>query len=173
MGALLGPTQPMVGAYGRFLRRYSRMLTQLEFEIDHVHGRRLGPSIMTLHVQLAWRNWTVVQPDSGETESIDPHDFGAGLSMLETQNNLMWLTSISNVPLLLNLSLGSRTPASAPVASRAPAGPRVPSAAQAPAAAPSGGGPPRSSCCTLRGQEHGTPCYVHRKHPVLQECPGP
>jgi hypothetical protein len=55
MGALLGPAHPVVGAYDRFLRRYSRMLTRLEFEIDHAHGRRLGPSIMTFHVQLAWR----------------------------------------------------------------------------------------------------------------------
>jgi hypothetical protein len=60
MGALVGPVHPVVGTYGRFLRKYSRMLTRLEFEIDHVHGRRLGPSIMTLHVQLAWRNWLVV-----------------------------------------------------------------------------------------------------------------
>jgi hypothetical protein len=47
MGALLGNPHPVVGAYGRFLRRNSRMLTRLEFEIDHAHGRRLGSSIMT------------------------------------------------------------------------------------------------------------------------------
>jgi hypothetical protein len=68
MGALMGPAHPVVGVYGRFLRKYSRILTRLEFEIDHVHGRRLGPSIMMFHVQLAWRNWMVVQPDSGEME---------------------------------------------------------------------------------------------------------
>jgi hypothetical protein len=79
-------------------------MTRLKFEIDHVHGRPLGPSIMTLHVQLAWRNWMVVQLDSGETESIAPPDFGAGLSMLETQNNFMWLPSVTNVPMLLNAS---------------------------------------------------------------------
>jgi hypothetical protein len=106
MGALLGPAHPMMGTYDRFLRKYSRMLTRIEFEIDHVHGRRLGPSIMTFHVQLAWWNWLVVQLDSGETKSISPLDFGAGLSMLETQNNLMWLPSVTNVPLFLSLSLG-------------------------------------------------------------------
>jgi hypothetical protein len=47
----------------------------------------------------------VVQMDSGEKESIDPPDFGAGLTMLEIQNNLLWLPSVTNVPLLLNLSL--------------------------------------------------------------------
>jgi hypothetical protein len=91
MGALLGPAHPLVGAYGRFLWRYIRMRTRLEFEIDHAHGCRLGPSIMTFNVQLAWRNWMVVQLDSGETES-------------ETQNNLMWLPSVTNVPLLISLS---------------------------------------------------------------------
>jgi hypothetical protein len=91
MEALLGNGHPTVTAYGRFLRRYSRMLTRIEFEIDHAHGRRLGPSIMTFHVQLDWRNWLVVQLEAGGTESIDPPDFGTGLTMLETQNNLMWL----------------------------------------------------------------------------------
>jgi hypothetical protein len=118
------------------------MLTRLEFEIDHFHGRRLGPSIMTFHVQLAWRNWLVLQLDSGETESISPPDFGAGLSMLETQNNLMWLPSVTNVPLLLSLSLGGgRTPAPAPVVAIAPAVARSPAAARAPASTPPGGLP--------------------------------
>jgi hypothetical protein len=112
MGALLGPAHPVVGTYGRFLWRYSRMLARLELEIEHVHVQPLGLSIMMFYVQLAWRNWMVVHPDSGETESIDPPDFGAGLSMLETQNNLMWLPSITNFPLLLSLSLGSHTRAS-------------------------------------------------------------
>jgi hypothetical protein len=133
-GALLGPAHPVVGAYSRFLWRYSRMLARLEFEIDHVHGWRLGPSIMMFYVQLAWRNWMVVQLESGETESIDPPYFGAGLSMLETQNNLMWLPSVTNVPLLPNLSLGSRTPMTAPVTLRESTGARTPSTAWAPAA---------------------------------------
>jgi hypothetical protein len=139
MGALLGPAHPVVGTYGRFLKEYSRMLTRLEFEIDHVHGRRLGPSIMTFHVQLAWRNWLVVQLDYGKTESISPQDFGAGLSILETQKNLMWLPSVTNVPLLLSLSLGGRTPAPAPVVARAPSVARAPAAARSPDSTPPGG----------------------------------
>jgi hypothetical protein len=110
MGSLLGNGHPAVTDYGRFLQRYSRMLTRLEFEIDHAHGRRLGPSLMTFHVQLAWRNWMVVQLEAGETEAIDPPDFNTGLTMLETQNNLMWLPSITNVPMLLNLSVPIRAP---------------------------------------------------------------
>jgi hypothetical protein len=79
MGALLGHAHPAVVVYYRFLRRYSRMLTRLEFEIDHAHGWYLGTSIVTFHIQLAWRNWMVVQLDSSEKEVIDPPDFGAGL----------------------------------------------------------------------------------------------
>jgi hypothetical protein len=56
MGDILGNGHPAVTDYGRFLRRYSRLMTHFEFEIDHAHGRRLGPSLMTFHVQLAWRN---------------------------------------------------------------------------------------------------------------------
>jgi hypothetical protein len=44
----------------------------------------------------------------GETVDINPHDFGTGLTIFETQNNMMWLPSVVNVPLLLNLSLTSR-----------------------------------------------------------------
>jgi hypothetical protein len=128
MGTLLGNGHPVVTAYGRFLRRYIRMLTRLEFEIDHAHGRRLGPSLMTFHVQLAWWNWTVAQLEAGETEAIDPPDFGTGLTMLETHNNLMWLPSITNVPMLLNLSV----PIRAPPAGRTP-GPAPPVRAPAPA----------------------------------------
>jgi hypothetical protein len=127
-GALLGNGHPAVTAYGRFLRRYSRMLTRLEFEIDHAHGRRLGPSLVTFHVQLAWRNWMVVQLEAGETEAIDPPDFGTGLTMLETQNNFMWLPSITNVPMLLNLSV----PIQAPPTGRTP-GPAPPVRAPVPA----------------------------------------
>jgi hypothetical protein len=111
------------------------MLTRLEFEIDHAHGRRLGPAIMTFHVQLAWRNWMVLQLDTGETDAITLPDFGVGLTMLETQNNLMWLPSVTNIPLLLNLSLAQRpVTARAPVTAPAPAGNRAPHAAAAPPA---------------------------------------
>jgi hypothetical protein len=126
MGALLGHSRPVGIAYDRFLQRYSQMLTHWEFKIDHVHGRHLGPSLITFHVQLAWRNWMIVQLDSGGVIDIDPPDFGAGLTMLETQNNLMWSASVTNVPLLLNLSLTSRptvgltrAPSPAPVAAQA------------------------------------------------------
>jgi hypothetical protein len=153
MVALLGPAHPVVSAYGRFLRKYSRMLTRLEFEIDHVHGRRLGPSIMTFHVQLAWQNWLVVQLDSGETESISPPDFGAGLSMLETQNNLMWLPSITNVPLLLSLSLGGGTHPRASTGD-----------SKSTSTCPSRGAITR---CISISPEHGTSCYVYHEHPII------
>jgi hypothetical protein len=140
MGALLGPAQHVMGVYGLFLWRYIRMLTRLEFEIDHTHGRCLGPSMMTFHVQLAWCNWMVVQLDSGEIESIDPPDFGTGLAMLETHQNLMWLPSVTNVPLLVNLSLSPgaaviHVPAPVPASARPPAAAR--------ASAPAGGAPRR------------------------------
>jgi hypothetical protein len=99
MGALMGTTHPTILAYGRFLRQYDRLFTRLESEIDQVYGRRLGPSLVTFHVQLAWRNWLVVQPDANETVRLDPPAFTQGLNMMEVQNNLMWLPTINNVPL--------------------------------------------------------------------------
>jgi hypothetical protein len=58
MGALMGTSHPALVAYGH--------------EIDQVYGRRLGPSLVTFHVQLAWRNWLVVQLDANETVRLDP-----------------------------------------------------------------------------------------------------
>jgi hypothetical protein len=100
MGALMGTAHPTILAYGRFLRQYDRLFTLLESEIDQVYGRLLGPSLGIFHVQLAWRNWLVVQLDASETVRLDPPAFTQGLSMMEVQNNLMWLPIITNVPTL-------------------------------------------------------------------------
>jgi hypothetical protein len=138
MGTLLGHPHPTSTEYGLFFIRYSRMLTRLDFEIDYTHGQRLGPSLVIFNVQLAWRNWTMLQLDSGEIVLINPPDFGAGLAMVETQNNLMWLPSVTNVPLLLNLSLASR-----PAAGRTPDPDSVPVAART--ATPARGAPRTAS----------------------------
>jgi hypothetical protein len=166
MGTLLGHTHPCVVAYGRFLRRYIRMLTRLEFETDHTHGWCLPPSSMTFHVHLAWRNWMVVQLESSKMEAIDPPDFDAGLAMLETQNNLMLIPSMTNMYLLLNPSL---TPC--------PATGQTPAPAPEPAAAwistPTGGILPwrhdhaatKVACHQTLSRRH-----VYRQHTVCSEC---
>jgi hypothetical protein len=59
----------------------------------------------------------VVQLEAVEREVINPVDLGAGITMLEIQKNLMCIPSITNVPMLLNLS----TPLQAGPATRAPA----------------------------------------------------
>jgi hypothetical protein len=112
LGALLGGSHPVVLAYGRFLQLYDRLETRLESELDHAHGQRLGPALMVFHVHLAVRNWLVCQLDVGETEYLPPPDFCQGLNMLEVQNNLMWLTTVTNVPALLALRLVTRASAS-------------------------------------------------------------
>jgi hypothetical protein len=113
MGALVGTSHPALGTYGRFLRQYDRLFTRLESEIDQVYDRRLGPSLVTFHVQLAWRNWCVVQLDANETVCLDPPDFTQGLNMLEIQNNLMWLPTVTNIPALSALHSLARQPAAA------------------------------------------------------------
>jgi hypothetical protein len=81
--------------------------------VDQVYGRRLGPSLVTFHVQLAWRNWLVVQLNANETVCLDPPDFTQGLNMLEIQNNLMWLPTVTNIPALSALRSPARQPAAA------------------------------------------------------------
>jgi hypothetical protein len=115
MRALMGPKHPALVAYGRFLRQCGRLFSRLESDIDQVYGRRLGPALVTFHVQLAWRNWMVVQLDANETVRLDPPDFTQGRNMLEVQNNLMWLPTVTNIPALSALRANVRTPAAAPL----------------------------------------------------------
>jgi hypothetical protein len=62
---------------------------------------------------MAWRNWLVVQLDANETVCLDPKDFTQGLNMLEIQNNLMWLPTVTNIPALSALRSLTRQPAAA------------------------------------------------------------
>jgi hypothetical protein len=127
MGALLGVEHPLVGSYGRFLRQYNRLMTRLESEVDQVHGRQLGPSLVTFHIQLMWHNWLVAQLDAAQTDWVDPLVFGVGLSMMEAQNNVMWLPTVTNVPLLLALRHIPRVDLTATPSVRVPAA-RAPTA---------------------------------------------
>jgi hypothetical protein len=135
LGALLGDAHPILLAYGRFLRLYDRMETRLESELDHVYGRRLGPALMVFHVQLALRSWYMRQLDVLERGRIHPPDFCQGLHMLEVQNNLMWLPTVTNVPALLALRATVRvSAASGPVAASAVGIPATTGGKAAPAA---------------------------------------
>jgi hypothetical protein len=96
------------------------LMTHLESEVDQVHGRRLGPSLVTFHIQLMWRNWLVAQLDAAQTNWVDPPVFGVGLSMLEAHDNLMWLPTVTNVPLLLALRHIPRVGLAAAPAARVP-----------------------------------------------------
>jgi hypothetical protein len=99
-----------------------------------VHDRRLGPSLVTFHIQLMWRNWLAAQLDAAETMWVEPPAFGVGISMMEAQNNLMWLPMVTNVPLILYLCNTPRAAVAVAPAARAP----VARAAAARTAAPTG-----------------------------------
>jgi hypothetical protein len=113
LGALVKNAHPVVLAYGIFLRLYEWLATSLESDLDHVYGRRLCPSLMVYHVQLAIRDWLACQMDVAETECMSPPDFCQGLNLLELQNNLVWLPTTTNAPALLDLRVA--TQASSPV----------------------------------------------------------
>jgi hypothetical protein len=78
------------------------------FALDHAYDHHLGPAVVVFHVQLAVRNWMVCQLDVLETELLDPPDFCQGLHMLEVQNNLMWLPTVTNVPALFGTCVITR-----------------------------------------------------------------
>jgi hypothetical protein len=100
-----------MGSHGGFLRQYDRMITWRESEIDQVHGRRLGPSLVTFHVQFVWRNWLVMELDAGEIGWVKAPDFSQGLNMLDIHNNIMWLPTVINIPTLLDFRATPRAPA--------------------------------------------------------------
>jgi hypothetical protein len=103
LGALLGDDHPVLLAYGRFLCLYHCMETCLDSELDHAYGCRLGPALVVFHVQLTLRNWYMQQLDVQERNQIAPPDFCQGLHMLEVQNNLMWLPTVTSIPSMLAL----------------------------------------------------------------------
>jgi hypothetical protein len=103
LGALMGNSHPVVVAYGLFWRLYEQLETRLESKLDHVYGRRLGPALMVSRVQLKIRNWLVCQLVVAETEHLIPPYFYQGFHMLEVQNNLIWVPTVTNVPALLAL----------------------------------------------------------------------
>jgi hypothetical protein len=145
LGTLVGNNHPVILSYGRFLCVYERMQTRLERELDYVHGRRLGPAMMNFHAQLAWRNWLVTQFDIRERSHVSPPDFCQGLNMLESQNNLMWLPTVTNVPDLLALCTSSRGGTPIPVSNLATLSAPPPRATPSPAvvgAAPARGDAP-------------------------------
>jgi hypothetical protein len=108
LGDFLGNLQTVVLPYGRFLHLYERLGTRFESELDHTYDRRLGPALMVFHVQLNIHNWIVFQLDVAETECLTPTDVCQGLHMLEVQNNIMWLPTVTNVPALLALRVTTR-----------------------------------------------------------------
>jgi hypothetical protein len=83
--------------------------------VEQVYGHRLGPALVTFHVQLTLMNWLATHLETGETGYVDVAAFNQGLDMLDVQNNLMWLPTVTNVPVLLAF----RTPDRAPPPSRA------------------------------------------------------
>jgi hypothetical protein len=67
---------------------------------------------VVFHVQLALRNCCVHQLDVQERNRIEPPDLCQGLHMLEVQNNLMWMPTVTNVASLLTLRTTVRVSAS-------------------------------------------------------------
>jgi hypothetical protein len=152
LDALVGKNHSVILAYGRFLRMYERMQTRLESELDYAHGRRLGPALMNFHAQLAWRNWLVTQLDSSERSHVNPHDFCQCLSMLESQNNLMWIPTVTNVPALLALCASPRGGDPSPVSNLAI--PSVPPLRATAAPAVVGTAPARRDAAPPSSQPH-------------------
>jgi hypothetical protein len=88
---------------------------------------------MNFRAQLAWRNWLVTQLDSGERSHVNPPDFCQGLSILESQYNLMWLPTVTNAPALLDMRATPRGGAPNPVSNLVTPSVAPPRGAAAPA----------------------------------------
>jgi hypothetical protein len=76
------------------------MESRLHWELDSTHGQRLGPPLIVFHTQLIWRAWFFKQISTGQTRVIAAPDFCHGLDTFDMHNNLSWLPSVSNVPVL-------------------------------------------------------------------------
>jgi hypothetical protein len=77
-GTLIGNGHPEVLTFGHFLRMYKILQIRLKTKLDNAHRRQLGQCMVNFHVQLALRNWMVVQLDVNERESINVPVFVKG-----------------------------------------------------------------------------------------------
>jgi hypothetical protein len=76
LGTLLGPQHPVVKAYLWFLTKHGRLQTRLSLKLDYEFGARLGAPLFNFHMQLAVRNWLLLQMDSLEMDTTNPPENG-------------------------------------------------------------------------------------------------
>jgi hypothetical protein len=105
------------------LRRYVRVESRLQHEMDLEYGVRLSPGLFVFHLQLILRDWFEEQTRTGQRMTVPAPDFAEHIHAYERQNNLNWVPSVNNVPALHTLHLLHRAP-SAPSASRPPSASR-------------------------------------------------
>jgi hypothetical protein len=104
VGALLGVGHHCVLNYQDYLSRLDELESRLRWEFDSTHGQCLGPPLMVFHVQLNWRAWFVKQLATGQTRVIAAPNFCHGLDAFDMHNNLSWLLSVANIPVLQALA---------------------------------------------------------------------
>jgi hypothetical protein len=126
----------VVRAYLRFLTKYGRLQTRISVELDHDVGSRLPPPLFNFHIQLAIRNWLVLQIDSTERGHIEPPNFSSGLDIFDSSHNLMWAPSVTSIPDLLILRVAPHHPRTRAPPSAAPSAAPTARTAIAPAPSP-------------------------------------
>jgi hypothetical protein len=126
VGALLGVGHHCVLNYQNYLSRLDELESRLRWEFDSAHGKRLGPPLMVFHVQLNWRAWFVKQLSTGETKVIPAPDFCHGIDAFDMHNNLSWVPSVANIPVLHALIVPTHGASTRGTAMRSNASPATP-----------------------------------------------
>jgi hypothetical protein len=122
-GALCGDRHGVAVAWGAMLRRFERVESRLQHQLDLEYGVRLAPGMFVFHLQLILRDWFEEQARTGQRRSVPAPDFAEHIRTFERQNNLSWVPSVSNVPALHALRLQ-------PLAANALPAPRGPGVAE-------------------------------------------
>jgi hypothetical protein len=117
IGALCGDGHGVTVTWGAMLRRFERVESRLQHQLDLEYRVRLNPGLFVFHLQLIFRDWFEEQTRTGQQRLVPPPDFAEHIHTFERQNNLRWVPSVSNVPALHALRLQPRT-ANAPPAPR-------------------------------------------------------
>jgi hypothetical protein len=136
LDALCGNDHGKAQNWQTMLRRFDGVDARLQHKMNTQYGPRLAPALFVFHLQLIERDWFVESTQTGQRTPVLPPDVCQYLRIFERQNNLHWLSLVTNIPSLFELLPTA-------IAPRAPVVPRAPLAHLAPrggTAQPAAGG---------------------------------
>jgi hypothetical protein len=116
LGMIAGVDHEVTKSVKSFNRLFDKLETRLRHSMERSFGPRLAPAMIVLYMHMKLYYWFEAQLDVSETARVEAPNLNEGLRRFQVTNNLDWLPSPEDIPVIS--ALGRRTPAPAPAANR-------------------------------------------------------